>query len=68
NKLASLQHYHHIVDNHIHAPSPLAVVALVPTDIDVPVFEPEPAFDASKPMRLVTACSSTFVPITVPHV
>ncbi|KAH9289602.1 hypothetical protein KI387_033719 [Taxus chinensis] len=44
------------------------VVALVPTDIDLPVFEPEPAFDASKPVRLVTTCSSTSVPITVPHV
>ncbi|KAH9296553.1 hypothetical protein KI387_040141, partial [Taxus chinensis] len=31
-------------------------------------FELEPAFDASKPVRLVTACSSTSVPITVSHV
>ncbi|KAH9311402.1 hypothetical protein KI387_026437, partial [Taxus chinensis] len=68
NKLASLQHHHHIVDNHIHVLSPLVAVALVPTDIDLLVFEPEPPFDASKPMRLVTACSSTSVPIKVPHV
>ncbi|KAH9310192.1 hypothetical protein KI387_038103, partial [Taxus chinensis] len=31
-------------------------------------FELVPDLDPSNPMRLVTTCSSTFVPITVTHV
>ncbi|KAH9294833.1 hypothetical protein KI387_038421, partial [Taxus chinensis] len=68
NKLAILQNYHHIVDNHNHAPSPLAAIAPEPTDINLSVFEFVLALDTHTPMKLVTACTSTYVPITIPHV
>ncbi|KAH9291363.1 hypothetical protein KI387_043448, partial [Taxus chinensis] len=43
-------------------------IAPTPTDIDFSVFESVLALDAHTPMKLITAFSSTSVPITIPHV